>query len=219
MLMLLFNQSKSLSHFLAKKDDSWQYRELAGRLQWRLQKDASLFNLCYYLPLGVLQRHCCCLMPQTDWWCEHAQLRHQGSSLSRAADGLFTALLDSESLHLSATVTFTGNPGKCSFLNRRVYVYSKAVCTSFTVKKSKWRCVCLYKISVRSRMCACVYMWCQISFTVGIRREFCQVGACLLLDSPFHRNYPPRNILTLKLQIWGLLPLTYRLLLSLCIYD
>lgn len=78
---------------------------------------------------------------------------------------------------------------------------SKAVCTSFTVIKAN-ECVCLQDQCEKQHVRMCIYVYrCQISFTVGIRREFCQVGACLLLDSSFHRNYPPRNILTLKLQI------------------
>lgn len=78
---------------------------------------------------------------------------------------------------------------------------SKAVCTSFTVIKAN-EGVCVQDQSGKQNVRVCIYVYrCQISFTVGICREFCQVGARLLLDSSFHRNYPPRNILTLTLHI------------------
>lgn len=120
-------ESNSLSHFIATKDNIWQCRELAGRLQYRLQKDDSLFKHQYCLSPGVLQCHYH-LMSQTVRWHEHAQLRHQRSSLSRTAHGLFAVLLDSQNLKLSITVTFKMQSillGECVCL--------KADCTSFTV--------------------------------------------------------------------------------------
>lgn len=85
-------------------------------------------------------------------------------------------------------VTFTGNPRK---RRKCMFVLKLFVLLLLSLLHYLWYkhegvcmcvCVCLQDPCEKQNVRMCIYVYrCQISFTVGIHREFCQVGGCLLL--------------------------------------